>query len=169
MRSQKAIAYRMISPGHGLTADRSILHFDTAVAHELNRHVAMGALAVERLIRRMQEFYGESHTCNSACNVTMGRNEVLGQIFRNGFNASGANNDSSAPRAAARDAILAIVGSTRARVRREDSCDAMEFTLGRRRSKGPGNGIRSQGCGYAGRLSIPDGSLRRGQAWRYCP
>jgi RHS repeat-associated protein len=76
----------------GMAHDRSIHNFDTAVQHELNKHVSKGVDAVHAWLDLwMKDSYPNKEECEGACSAA-GRFDPS-NMFRNAFNASAATND----------------------------------------------------------------------------
>jgi RHS repeat-associated protein len=76
----------------GMAHDRSIHDFDTAVEHELQKHLQKGADSVQKWLNSwMHDVYETKDDCEVACKAAMGFDPT--PTFRNGFNESNVNND----------------------------------------------------------------------------
>lgn len=76
----------------GMSKDKSIIGFDTAVEHEVQKHAAKGADAVKAWLDSwMKPFYESAADCEGACKGASNYNPYA--TFKKGWDASGANSD----------------------------------------------------------------------------
>jgi hypothetical protein len=76
----------------GMAHDTSVHDFDSAVQHELNKHIAEGADSVRRWLDLwMHDTYPSKGECEGACSGARGVDPSA--IFRAGYDASQANHD----------------------------------------------------------------------------
>jgi len=76
----------------GMAHDPTIVNFQTAVDHEVNKHIGVAADAVRAWATRYESVSSDKATCKTGC-ANAGLQNVAQSMFLAAWNASGVNND----------------------------------------------------------------------------